>query len=288
MHAVGYKMIKGDLNSKVYACSGEQFTNDIVQGIRNKTTQVFREKYRKLQALFVDDIQFIAGKESIQEEFFHTFNEVTAAGGQIILTSDKPPSEIDNIEERLRSRFEAGLIVDIAQPDFDLRSAILQIKAKEKGIELPLGLVGLIAGNIDTARQIEGFLTRLSSESKLKNTPITEELIKGVLSRRQSTMKLEDKKIAARPDDVIEAVSKHFSVNKKVLLGHIRTRVVARPRQILMYLLRTELGLPLQEVGRMIGGRDHSTVMHAVDTITQLASSNEKIREDLVGIKNTL
>jgi chromosomal replication initiator protein len=286
MQAVGFKMIKENRNAKVLLCSGEQFTNDIVQGIRNKTTQNFRDKYRKLQGLFVDDIQFIAGKDAVQEEFFHTFNAVTASGGQIILTSDKPPTEIGNIEERLRSRFEAGLTVDVGQPDFELRCAIVQIKAKEKGIELPIELVSIIAGNIEGARPIQGFLTRLFSESKIKNVPITESLVSSLLSIGGGVK--EENKEKVSPEKVVDIVSTHFSVSRKALVSHVRARVVARPRQILMYLLRTELGLPLDVVGQMIGGRDHSTVMHAVDVITQLASKDEKIRADIAGIKSSL
>ena len=287
MQAVGFKMIKTDLNSKVLLCTAEEFTNEVVQGIRNKTTQLVRDKYRKLQGLFVDDIQFISGKEGVQEEFFHTFNAVTNAGGQIILTADKPPTQIKDLEARLRSRFEAGLIVDIGQPDFELKCAIIQIKSKEKGIELPMELVSIIAGNIDGARQIQGFLTRLFSESKIKNLPIDKNLVTSLLSRGGDGIK-EFEKGPVNPEKVFEAVSNHFSVSKKALLSHGRARTIARPRQILMYILRTELGLPLDEVGRMIGGRDHSTVIHAVDTIAKLASYDEKIREDISGIKKSI
>lgn len=285
MSAVGYKMIKSNLSSKVLLCSAEEFTNEVIQGIRNKSTQAVRDKYRKLQGLFVDDIQFIAGKDTIQEEFFHTFNSVLQGGGQIILTADKPPTEINNMEDRLKSRFEAGLSVDVGQPDFELKCAIIQIKAKEKGIELPMELVSLIAGNIEGARQIQGFLTRLFSECKIKNISLDENLVKSLLSKGGENIKGEPKE-KVNPDKVFEAVSKHFSVSKKVLLSHVRARVVARPRQILMYLLRIELGLPFDEVGQIVGNRDHSTVMHAVEVITALASKDDKIREDLVGIKN--
>lgn len=283
MHAVGTKLIKYRNDVKILACSGEELTNDIVMGIRNKTTQIFRDKYRKLDALFVDDIQFIAGKDKVQEEFFHTFNAVTGAGGQIILTSDKPPSEIAKLEERLQSRFEAGLIVDISSPDFELRCAIIQIKAKEKGITLTNVDVEMISGNVETARRIEGFLTRLISESKLKNIPVDTNMIKSILNKNGGD---KEKKVNATPDVVIEAVSKHYAISKKALMGQARARVIARPRQMLMYLLRIELGLPLQEVGRIIGGRDHSTVMHAVEIITNLAANNVKTREDIMGIKD--
>ena len=284
MLAVGHTMLSSQPDAKILFCSAEEFTNDIVEGIRNKTTQAFREKYRKLKGLFIDDIQFIAGKDTVQEEFFHTFNAVTAAGGQIILTSDKPPSEISRLEERLKSRFEAGLIVDISPADFELRCAIVQIKSKERGIELPMDLVQIIAGNIESARKIEGFLIKLSSEARLKKSEITPELIKGILGRGEE----ETIKIKASPADIISAVSKYFSIGKKPLLGQSRARPVARPRQVLMYVLRTHLGLPLEEVGRLVGGRDHTTVMHAVGKITEMASKDVQIREDLLGIKNSL
>lgn len=285
MHAVGHTMVKENLDNSVLFCSGEQFTNDIIEGIRNKTTQEVRNKYRKLKALFVDDIQFIAGKNTSQEEFFHTFNALVAAGGQIVLTSDKPPQEISRLEERLRSRFEAGLIVDIAMPDFELRCAIIQIKAKERGIEIPTDLVQLIAGNISSARGIEGFLVRLSSEAKLKKTDITEELVQSILGKG---IEDSESRIKATPAEVITAVAKYFSLGKRSLLGPTRKRPIALPRQILMYFLRTQLNLPLQEVGRVVGGRDHTTVMHAVGKITHLASKDGQIRQDILGIKNSL
>lgn len=284
MNAVGIEILKKGEEKKIYFCTGEDFTNDIVEGIRKKTTQNFRNKYRKLDALLIDDIQFIAGKDAVQEEFFHTFNALVAAGGQIILTSDKPPSDISKLEERLRSRFEAGLIVDIAPPDFELRCAIMQIKSKEKGVELPMDLVQLAAGNLDSARKIEGFLVRLFSESKLKKIAISEELIKSILGK--SSDERIDKKIT--PDEILNAVCEHFAIGKRVVLGHSRVRNYARPRQIHMYLLRIYLGLPYEEIGRIVGNRDHTTVMHAVDKITTLASDNPQLRGDIQGIKQNL
>jgi chromosomal replication initiator protein len=284
MSSVGVEILKKDLNKKVVLCTGEDFTNDIVEGIRRKTTQAFRDKYRKLDALLIDDIQFIAGKDAVQEEFFHTFNTLVATGSQIILTSDRPPSEISRLEERLRSRFEAGLIVDIAPPDFELRCAILQIKTKERGVDLPMDLIQLIAGNIDSARKIEGFLIKLISEVRIKNINlVTEELVLSILGKGEVN-KDDIKKVA--PDDLINAVCKHYSIGKRSIMSHSRAQVFSKPRQVLMYLLRTHLNLPLDEVGRLIGGRDHTTVMHAVDKITNLASGDVQIREDIQGIKN--
>ena len=285
MNAVGLSILKNDIDSKVLLCTGEAFTNDIVEGIRKKTTQEFRNKYRKLKALLIDDIQFIAGKEKVQEEFFHTFNTLVAAGGQVILASDTPPSKMDKMEERLRSRFEAGLIVDIAAPDFELRCAITQIKAKERGLIIPMDIIQLIAGNIDFARQIEGFLVRLSTEVNIKNKQINEELIEGLLGKGAAA---DGQKIKSNPNDVVAAVSKYYSIGKRDLLGTSRSRPIARPRQVLMYLLRREIELPLQEVGRLIGGRDHTTIMHGVEKITHLAKDDVNIRADIRGIKEML
>jgi chromosomal replication initiator protein len=285
MNAVGYMLLKKDPGSKVVCCTGEDFTNDIVDGIRTKTTQAVRQKYRKLKALFVDDIQFIAGKDAIQEEFFHTFNTLARSGGQIILTSDRPPGEISKLEERLQSRFEAGLIVDIAPPDFELRCAIIQIKAQDRGIDMPMDMVQLIAGNLDSARKIEGFLVKLVSQTKLKSQPATPEIIESLLGKGVETNGTSRR---VDPSEVINAVAKYYSVGKRNLLGGSRARPVAMPRQILMYYLRTQLSLPLQEVGRLVGGRDHTTVMHAVEKITHLASNSVDIRQDIQGIKSIL
>ena len=285
MVSIAHEVLKKDSETKVYFCTGEDFTNDIVEGIRNKTTQAFRNKYRKLKILLVDDIQFIAGKDSVQEEFFHTFNAVTSAGGQIILTSDKPPSEISKLEERLKSRFEAGLIVDIAPPDFELRCAITQIKSKEKGLSLETDQVQLIASNLESARKIEGLLVNLLTQVKIKKVPLSNDLIETSLGKG---IEINNKSVKKTPEEIFDAVAGYYQIGKRVLLGRSRSRPIARPRQILMYLLRTELQMPFEEVGRLAGGRDHSTVMHAVNKITALASSNVQIREDILSIKNKL
>lgn len=284
MNAVGHYLLDRGI-TEVYFCTSEEFTNDIVEGIRNKSTQAFRTKYRKLKALLIDDIQFLAGKDAVQEEFFHTFNALTASGSQIIMTSDRPPEEIAKLEERLRNRFEAGLIVDISPPDFELRCAIIQIKTQEKGVDLPSELVQLIAANIAQARKIEGFLTKLFSQVTLKKQAIDEDLVKSLLATKDGE---NGQKTRKSPADIIDLVCNHYNISKRVMVGKGRARVVARPRQILMYLLRIECGLPLEEVGSLIGGRDHTTVMHAVDKITSLAKENVTIREDLLGIKQRI
>jgi chromosomal replication initiator protein len=285
MASVGNYILRIDPEKKVFFCTGEDFTNDIVEGIRNKTTQAFRNKYRKLDLLLIDDIQFIAGKDTVQEEFFHTFNAVTSVGGQVILTSDRPPSEISKLEERLRSRFEAGLIVDVAPPDFELRCAITQIKAKEKGVDITSEQAQIIAANSESARKIEGVLTRLLTEIHVKKVIVTNELIESLFAK---SLEIGRGVPRSTPDQVIDAVSKYYQVGKRLLLGESRARPIARPRQILMYLLRTQLGVPLEEVGRVVGGRDHTTVMHAVDKITQLATEDVQIREDIGKIKSVI
>lgn len=285
MHAVGYSMIFKDPLTKIIACTAEDFTNDIVDGIRNKTTSEVRKKYRKLDALFIDDIQFMAGKDTAQEEFFHTFNAVTSAGGQVILTSDRPPTEISKLEERLRSRFEAGLIVDISPPDFELRSAIVQIKAEERGLSLDSEIVSLIAGNITSARGIQGFLVKLFTAVNLQKTEIDYDFVQSLIGKGDELI---ERQIKASPEEVVKIVSKYYSINKRDLLGQSRVRPFARPRQILMYLLKTQLSLPLQSIGRVVGGRDHTTVIHAVETIKNLASTSVDIQEDIKGIKKML
>lgn len=284
MHAVGHRLLSTKDELKILAVTGEDFTNDIVEGIRNKTTQAFRNKYRRLNVLFVDDVQFIAGKESVQEEFFHTFNAVLAAGGQVIMTSDKPPVEIAKLEDRLKSRFEAGMVVDIAPPDFELRCAIVQIKSRQKGLSLEDSLVQTIAGNIDSARKIEGFLTRLMSESKVKNKQINQDLVSSLLGKNTT----EEKSPKATPEELIDTICNHYSIGRRALLGKGRSRIYARPRQMLMYILRTEYNLPLEEVGRLVGGRDHSTVLHGVDKIAQMASQEEATRGDISRIRSAI
>lgn len=285
MQAVGYSTLLKDSSSLVLSCTAEDFTNDIIDGIRNKTTQEVRKKYRKLNLLMVDDIQFIGGKETAQEEFFHTFNAVTSAGGQVIMTADKPPSEIFKLEDRLRSRFEAGLIVDVAPPDFELKCAIVQIKSNERQIPLEMEQIQMIAANTEGARNIEGVLIKIMNEVHLKKLPITTELVEKAISHKEET---NGRIIKSTPEQTIDAVCKYYQIGKRLILSDTRARQVARPRQMLMYLLRTQLGIPLEEVGRLVGGRDHSTVMHAVDKITQLATVDVNIRGDMLKIKNNI
>lgn len=286
MLAVAHTLLQKEPDASVLYCMGEEFTNEIVDAIRNKTTSAFKKRYRKLRLLMVDDVQFIAGKTAVQEEFFHTFNTLQREGGQIILTSDRPPQEIERLEERLRNRFEAGLIIDISPPDFELRSAITLIKAKERNIELPMDIAQIIAANIDSPRRIEGFLTTLITHTNFNNEHITLELVNRLIGTGNTDVANSKKHIS--PQTVVQAVSTYYSLGKRSLLGESRVQTIALPRQILMYILRTDLGLPLQEVGRIVGGRDHTTVMHAVDKISKTLPQSNGLQEDIMGIKKSM
>jgi chromosomal replication initiator protein len=288
MLAIGHRLLEQDPDAEVLYVMGEEFTSEIVEAIRNKTTQNFKKKYRNLKLLMLDDVQFLAGKLTVQEEFFHTFNTLLREGGQVVLTSDRPPSEIQRLEERLRSRFEAGLIIDISPPDFELRTAISLIKAQQKGVELSMESAQAIAANIDSPRRIEGFLTRLLTETNGFQEEITIELINRILGKTQDVQASFQQKRAVMPQVYIDAVANYYSLGKRKLLGDSRTRSIAFPRQVLMYLLREELKLPLQEVGHLVGGRDHTTVMHAVDKISKNISTDPKIHGDILGIKKII
>jgi len=286
MQAIGNEILKTNLETKVLFCPGEEFTNEIIEAIKSKTTELFRKKFRTIKVLLLDDIQFIAGKVTVQEEFFHTFNAIQRQGGQIVLTSDRPPEEIAKLEERLRSRFEAGLIVDIPAPDFELRTAILLIKARQRKIDLPMNLAQLIAANIESTRKMEGFLTRLQTESETKNIPFSPELVNSLLGKTLAEKEFAQKTI--KPKIVIETLADYYHLKVSQLKGQSRNKQIALPRQMLMYLLRVELNLPLMEVGKLLGGRDHTTIMHGVEKITNLLKESEDLRVDISGIKQRL
>jgi len=284
--AIGYKILEQNYKTKVVYCTSEEFTNEIVEAIRSKSTQKFRQKYRSAKALLIDDIQFIAGKETIQEEFFHTFNAIHAEGGQIVLTSDQLPHEIKRLEDRLRSRFEGGLTVDVQEPNFELRTAILLIKAKQKNKVLPMDVAQLIASKIKSTRRLEGFLTRLISQSGIRNEAVTPEFCQTLLEKTPS--KINSVKRAVSPKEILEAVASYFNLKTGQLKGPKRAKPIVFPRQIAMYLIRTELETPYMEVGHLFGGRDHTTVMYAVEKITKLLSISEDLRLNVASLKKEL
>ncbi len=285
MQAIAINALQRDTQIKMIYCAGEQFTNEIIEAIQQKNTHSFRQRYRKVKCLFIDDIQFIAGKNTVQEEFFHTFNAIHQAGGQIVLTSDRSPSEIKALEDRLRSRFEAGLIVDIGQPNFELRSAIVLIKAQQFNLPIPMEAAQLIAANVESARQIEGFLVRLRTQAHLKKQPVTSSFIQSLLNIRVSSSSSPP---PLRPIEIVRGVARHFDVPTKEIQGKGRNRRLVTPRHIAMYLLRVDYGLPLEEVGGLFSHRDHTTVMHAVDKISQELRDKESLRLDVTTLRDTL
>ena len=289
MHSVANALLEKKPSLRVVYCMGEEFLNEIIEAIQTKTARQFKQKYRGAQLLMVDDVQFIAGKNTAQEEFFHTFNAVHREGGQIILTSDRPPSEISRLEDRLRSRFEGGLTVDISPPDFELRVAIVNIKSLALGLTVPGDAAHLVAANITDTRALEGFLRRLITAVAGNPHPITPELVASLLGKPQSASLVPVKQTRrVAPGEVLEKVASYFDIRPTAMKGPKRDRPIARPRQIVMYLCKTELGLTLEDIGGLLGGRDHTTIMHGVETITRELSTSERMREDVSGIKQKL
>jgi chromosomal replication initiator protein len=285
MQAIAHEILRNHPETKIIYCMGEEFTNEIINAIRGKTTDSFKRKYRSAQLLLLDDVQFIAGKDTVQEEFFHTFNAIQQGGGQVVLVSDRPPEEIAKLEERLRSRFEAGLIIDIPAPDFELRSAILLTKAKQKGILIPMDIAQMIASNIESNRKIEGFLIRLQSEAQMRNSPITPELVSMLLGK---TIESQEKRKTLKPKEIIRIIADYYDLKVGEICGQKRIKEHVLPRQILMYILRTEANLPLMTVADLLGGKDHTTVMYGVEKITRLLSIDEDLRVDISGIKQKI
>lgn len=284
MQAIGNEVLLKTPRTKIIYCAGEEFTNEIIFAIRNKTTRDFKDKFRNAQVLLIDDIQFIAGKDTVQEEFFHTFNAIIGNGGQIVLTSDKPPSEIKKLESRLVSRFEGGLSVDIEPPDFGLRTAIILIKARIRGVELPIGVAKILAINIVDLRKLEGTLIRLVTEAETRNLPIDETLATRICGR--ATPPQDNNRITK--DDFLSTLCAYYNLRPTQVRSPKRDAFLALPRHVLMYLLRTELKLPLSEIGDFLGGRDHTTIMHAVAKIERLMENPGHIKEDISGIKKRL
>lgn len=286
IQAIAHIVFKDKPETGLIYCTGEEFTNEIIEAIRRKQTHQFKKKYRSAKLLLIDDVQFIAGKTTVQEEFFHTFNAIQQEGGQIVLASDQPPDEIDGLEARLRSRFEGGLTIDIQQPNFELRTAILLIKAKALNLSLNMEAAQLIAANIESARRLEGFLTRLATEIKLKNQSLSMELVQALLGKTGESNS--ETKPITRPKEVLKIISAHFNLKSPLLQGPRRLKTLVLPRHLAMYFLRVELQLPLEEIGEIFGGRDHTTVMHAVDKVTKKLSFSEDLRLELANIRRKI
>ena len=283
MTAVGHEILGNETKTEMVFCSGEQFMNELIEAIQTKRTRAFRTRYRKIQVFLVDDIQFIAGKDAVQEEFFHTFNAIVQNQGQIVLTSDKLPEEMVLLEDRLKSRFEGGLTIDIQEPNFELRVAILHIKAKARGVTLAQDVAQLIAGQIKSTRRLEGFLVQLITQTNARKEPITPEVAQELLGGGAESRRKPQKYVP--PNEIIEAVADYFSLKPSMLKGKRRTKELVSARHMAMYIMRVDLEVPLKEVGRVFGGRDHTTIMHAVGKIDKLLPSSERVRRDFIALR---
>ena len=282
MQAIGHFIHDTDPKKKILYMTSESFTNELISAIQMKKTYEFREKIRKVDVLMVDDIQFIAGRESTQQEFFNTFNELHNENKQIILTSDKPPKDIQRLEERLCSRFEWGLVADIQRPDVDTRVAILRQKTVQEHIEVPDDVLQLIASKIDSSiRELEGCLTRLVAYSSLVKEPITIDLCERALKEIFDSKR--HKQITA--ELIMSTVCDYYGLTMDDLTGPTRKREITVPRQIAMYLTREMTGMSLPQIGNVFGGRDHTTVLHSCKTVEANMTVNTDIRAVVEDIK---
>lgn len=281
LRAIGYAAQQRGL--RVLYVSSEEFTNDLISAIRSQTTPAFRDKYRSADVLLIDDIQFIAGKESTQEEFFHTFNTLHGQNKQIVVTSDRSPKGFLTLEERLRSRFEWGLLADIQPPDYETRLAILRSNAEKLGRPVPAEVLELIAERMQSnIRELEGALNRIVAYAYLRDVPLTADLVDGALA----DMLPEPQSLS--PENIVEAVAKTFNQPLDKLLSRDRSAPVALARQVAMYLLREEARLSLPTIGEVLGGRDHTTVMHGYEKISELLETDERLRRQVSDLREQL
>ncbi len=283
LHAIGHQGVQTGL--AVLYVSSEQFTNEIVNAIRYRTTEEFRAKYRSVDILLVDDIQFIAGKESTEEEFFHTFNSLYEMSKQIVICSDRPPKAIVSLEERLRSRFEWGLIADIQPPDLETRMAILRVKADLLHYPIPDEIIAYIASRVQTnIRELEGCLNRLMAYQQLHRTELTLDVARAAMSSLGNDNR--ESHLSSR--QIAQTVAEYFHIPLEAICGKQRDKHIVIPRQIAMYLIRQETQASLLEIGQLFGGRDHSTVLHACEKIDRAMNLDPGLRRDVVAIREQL
>ncbi len=285
MHAIGNQVIAKFPRKRVVYATSEKFTNEFITSIQQGKIDEFRARYRRIDLLLIDDIQFIADKERTQEEFFHTFNAIHEDGKQIVLSSDRPPKGILTLEERLRSRFEWGLIADITAPDLETRIAILRAKAEEGAVPITSDVVEFIARKVvSNIRELEGALNRIVAYASMGVMPIGIELAQAVLSN----VLYNPKKRQVTPERVARVVSEYYSVPMDVLQGQKRDRAIVVPRQIAMFLMRQETDVSLLRIGAELGGRDHSTVLHACDKISREVGVNDELRREIAAVRELI
>ena len=288
MHSIAHFILEHDKNSRVLYVTSEEFTNELIEAIRNGNNTAmtkFREKYRNIDVLLIDDIQFIIGKESTQEEFFHTFNALHSAKKQIIISSDKPPKDMEILEDRIRSRFEWGLLADISSPDYETRVAILRKKEEMDGYNLDDSIIEYIAKNIKSnIRELEGSLNKIIAYANLEKREVTMELAETVL---KDIISPNDKKIIT-PEYIINTVAEHYDITPEDIIGTKRNSKVVYPRQIAMYLCRELANIPLKSIGQCMGNRDHTTIMHGCDKIEQELQNSQTTQKAIEILKKKL
>jgi chromosomal replication initiator protein len=285
LHAIGHHALRRTPGLAVLYVSSERFMNDMVNAIREHRSEQFRSRYRSIDILLIDDIQFIAGKEGTQEEFFHTFNALHGANKQIVICSDKPPKAMLTLEDRLRSRFEGGLIADIQAPDLETRMAILRARSEEQRIELPGEVVDFVARKVQSnVRELEGALNRINAYAALRQAPLTVELATEALT----DILLNTRRKLITPPRILESVAQYYGVDPEVLRGSQRSREIVVPRQVAMYIMREETESSLSEIGQELGGRDHTTVMHGCSKIEHDIDANSQLRQEVLTIRQLL
>ena len=285
MHAIGNQVIARFPRKRVVYATSEKFTNEFITSIQQGKIDEFRSRYRRIDLLLIDDIQFIADKERTQEEFFHTFNAIHEDGKQIVLSSDRPPKLITTLEERLRSRFEWGLIADLTPPDLETRIAILRAKAEEQQVHIGSDVLEFIARKvISNIRELEGALNRIVAYANMGGMPLTNDLAQAVLSN----VLYNPKRRLVTPERIVHAVSEYYSVELEALKGQKRDRAIVMPRQVAMFLIRAETDVSLLRIGQELGGRDHSTVLHACEKIDRETQENEELRRDLAAVRELI
>ncbi len=283
MHAIAARLVQGGIHP-IYATT-EDFTNEYIRSIRNGTTEAFRDRYRSADALLLDDIQFIIGKEQTQEGFFHTFNALHLAGRQIVITSDRPAAALTLLEDRIRSRLAGGIVVDIQLPDYETRLAILRAKAEEAALSFPEDVLQFLAEGINSnIRELEGYLNRVAAYAELSGHAVSLDMVRQIMS---------DNHVSGRPrsisgDDVLRAVADYFALTEDAITGRRRDKRTAMARHVTMYLLREEAHMTASAIGRLLGGKDHSTVLHACNRISTQMDVEPHLRQDLFNIRASL
>ncbi|HXI80999.1 MAG TPA: chromosomal replication initiator protein DnaA [Verrucomicrobiae bacterium] len=285
MHAIGSQVIAKFPRKRVVYATSEKFTNEFITSIQQGKIDEFRARYRRIDLLLIDDIQFIADKERTQEEFFHTFNAIHEDGKQIVLSSDRPPKAILTLEERLRSRFEWGLIADLTAPDLETRIAILRAKAEEGAVPITSDVIEFVARKVvSNIRELEGALNRIVAYASMGAMPISIELAQAVLSN----VLYNPKKRQVTPERIAKAVSEYYGVQMDQLKGQKRDKAIVTPRQVAMFLMREETDVSLLRIGAELGGRDHSTVLHACDKITRESAVNDELRREIAAVRELI